>query len=108
MMHEDFLLKDSIDEGGFNVNGVSVDATGGHDSDNGTESAEFDDRGEAVGIVDAGALAEALGDETGFEAVDKAIGNKFYFKDPFVANGVTTKGKIGNAEGNFVMKGGKL
>jgi hypothetical protein len=108
LTHEDFLLKVSVEEGAFNVSRVSVHATGGHESENNIESAEFNDGREVVGLVNTMALAEALDDKTGFEAIDRAIGIRLEFKDLFVANGVTTKGEISHAKRTFVMKGCKL
>jgi hypothetical protein len=58
-----------------------VHATGGHESENSTESAEFNNGGEGVGEINAGALPKALGDETDFEAVDTAIGIRVVFKN---------------------------
>jgi hypothetical protein len=79
LTHEDFLLKVSVEEGGFNVSGVSVHATDGHESENNTESAEFNDGGDVVGLVNAMALAEPLDDKTCFEAIDRAIGIRLDF-----------------------------
>jgi hypothetical protein len=77
-------LKISVQEDGFNINSVSVLASGGYESEKSAEGAEFHDGGGRVGIVDAGTLTKALGHQTGFEAIDKAIGNILDFENPFL------------------------
>jgi hypothetical protein len=53
-------------------------------------------------------LTETLCNEPGFEAIDRAIGVRLDFENPFAANSVTAKREAGHVEGAFVMKGSQL
>jgi hypothetical protein len=70
--------------------------------------ADFHDGGNGGRKVDAGTLTETLCHEPCFEAINGAIGVRFDFEDPFVADGVTTKRKISHTEVAFDIKRSEL
>jgi hypothetical protein len=94
-----------VEEGSFNITGVCVRASGGHEGDNNAKGAEFHNGGKGVRVVDAGTLTKTLCHDPSFEAIDRAIGVRLDFENPLSANGVTAEREVCHAEGAFVMKG---